>query len=152
MWEGVALAKLTLEYETLTPEQALRRNPLELAYIGDTVYDLYVRAYVLEKSTMAVKGLHRQAVEYVNCGAQASAMERLLPLLSPEEVAAFKRGRNAHTRAPRNADPGAYACATGLEALVGFLFLTGQAQRLQELIAVALSGQAPQAPIRKEDA
>ena len=82
-----------------------------------------------------VHNMHRAATGSVNAGAQAQALERMAPLLSPEEAEITRRGRNAHARhpAPRNQNPADYQAATALEALVGFLYVTGQEERLLAL-------------------
>ena len=115
-------------------------NPLQMAYVGDTVHDLYVRSMLLSRG-MAVGKMHRQAVRMVSAGAQARMLEAIEPELTGEEADAARRGRNAQAKhaAPRNADPADYARATGLEALWGYLYLTGQTQRLVELEQMALS-------------
>ena len=115
-------------------------NPLQMAYIGDTLHDLCVRS-VLLSGGMAVGGMHRQSVRMVSAGAQARMLEAIEPELTQDEADAARRGRNAQARhaAPKNADPADYAHATGLEALWGYLYLTGRTQRLIELMHMALS-------------
>ena len=114
-------------------------NPLQMAYVGDTVHDLYVRSMLLSRG-MAVGRMHRQAVRMVSAGAQARMLERIEPELTPEEADIARRGRNSQAKhaAPRHADPADYAHATALEALWGYLYLSGQTQRLDELIKLAL--------------
>ena len=123
----------------LPPGEARLKNPLALAFIGDTVWDLLVRSRLMASSAR-VNLLHRQAIAQVNAGAQAQAAARLLPLLTQEEGDVLRRGRNAHARhsAPKNQDPVAYSDATGLEALLGYLYLTGQQARILELFDIAL--------------
>ena len=104
-------------------------SPLALAFVGDGVYSLMVRERLLSQANRPVNDLHRLAVREVRAEAQAAAMERLLPLLTEEEEAVFKRGRNAHT-ARSGAD---YHRATGLESLFGYLYLAGRIDRLREL-------------------
>ena len=115
------------------------KNPLTLAFIGDTVWDLLVRSRLLH-SRARVNSLHRRAVAQVNAGAQARALERLLPHLDPEEEAVLRRGQNAHTKhtAPKNQDPVDYSHATGLEALLGYLYLSGQGERILQLFDIAI--------------
>ena len=114
-------------------------NPLQMAYVGDTVHDLYVRSMLLSRG-MAVGKMHRQAVRMVSAGAQARMLERIEPELTPEEADIARRGRNSQAKhaAPRHADPADYAHATALEALWGYLYLSGQTARLDELIKLAL--------------
>lgn len=120
----------------LCPQEARMKNPLSLAFVGDTVWDLLIRQRLL-LSQAHVNALHRQAVAQVNAGAQARAAEALEPLLTPEEADVFRRGQNAHARhnAPKNQDPVAYSRATALEALLGYLYLTGQEERILALFA-----------------
>lgn len=122
------------ESAPMAPEKARLLNPLQLAYLGDSVWDLLVRSRLLYAGRN-VHNMHRAATGSVNAGAQAQALERMTPLLSPEEAEIARRGRNAHARhpAPRNQNPADYQAATALEALVGFLYVTGQEERLLEL-------------------
>lgn len=123
----------------LSPQEARLKNPLALAFIGDTIWDLLVRGRLLASSAR-VNLLHRQAISQVNAGAQAQALSRILPLLSQEEGDVLRRGQNAHSKhqAPKNQDPVAYSQATGLEALLGYLYLTGQEARILELFDIAV--------------
>ncbi len=109
-------------------------SPLALAFVGDGVYSLLVRERLLTIANRPVGDLHRLAVDAVRAEAQSAAMERLLPHLTEEEAAAYKRGRNAHTS--RNSAE--YHRATGLEALFGYLYLDGRIERVQELFAIAM--------------
>ena len=104
-------------------------SPLALAFVGDGVYSLMVRERLLSQANRPVNDLHKMAVAAVRAEAQSAAMERLLPLLTEEEEAVFKRGRNAHT-ARSGAD---YHRATGLESLFGYLYLAGRIDRVREL-------------------
>ena len=109
-------------------------SPLALAFVGDGVYSLFVRERLLAKANRPVGDLHRLAVEAVRAEAQSAAVDRLLPVLTEEELAVFKRGRNAHT-----ARTGAeYHRATGLESLFGYLYLDGRTDRLRELFALCM--------------
>lgn len=122
------------ESAPMAPEKARLLNPLQLAYLGDSVWDLLIRSRLLYAGRN-VHNMHRAATGSVNAGAQAQALERMTPLLSPEEAEIARRGRNAHARhpAPRNQNPADYQAATALEALVGFLYVTGQEERLLAL-------------------
>ena len=115
-------------------------NPLQMAYVGDTVHDLYVRSMLLSRG-MAVGKMHRQAVRMVSAGAQARMLACIEPELTPEEADIARRGRNSQAKhaAPRHADPADYAHATALEALWGYLYLSGQTARLDELMKLALT-------------
>lgn len=109
-------------------------SPLALAFVGDGVYSLMVRERLLSQANRPVADLHRLAVREVRAEAQAAAMDRLLPLLTEEEEAVFKRGRNAHsTRTGAE-----YHRATGLESLFGYLYLAGRIDRVRELFALCV--------------
>ena len=115
-------------------------NPLQMAYIGDTVHDLFVRSRLLLHPA-SVGRMHRQAVRMVSAGAQARMLERIEPELTQEEADIARRGRNSQAKhaAPKHADPADYAHATALEALWGYLYLSGQTARLDELMKLALT-------------
>ena len=115
-------------------------NPLQMAYIGDTVHDLYVRSILLSRG-MPVGKMHRQAVRMVSAAAQARMLEAITPELTQEEADVARRGRNAQAKhaAPKHADPADYAHATALEALWGYLYVTEQTKRLSALISMALA-------------
>lgn len=121
-------------------EAALRAlGPLELAHVGDGVYELLVRAYLVRQSGARVGELHRAAVAYVSAPAQAAAAERLSPCLSEEEQKVFLRGRNAHVHGiPGGCTPAQYHAATALEALFGWLWLAGHTDRVRELFTIIL--------------
>ena len=121
---------------TMDIKEVRRLNGLQLAFVGDTIYDLFVRTDVLEKHDESVQKLHRHAIARVNAGAQARAYERIEGLLNEEEHDVARRARNAHSRPPKNQDPGDYSKATALEALCGYLYLSGQLERLQTLCDV----------------
>ena len=127
----------SLNPKPLSLKEAKLKNPLALAFMGDTVWDLLIRQKLLA-SQAQVNALHRQAVRQVNAGAQAEAAGRIEPHLTEEESDIFRRGCNAHSRhnAPKNQDPYAYSRATGLEALLGYLYLTGQNERILELFDI----------------
>lgn len=128
----------TAREKTVAPDPR-QLNPLQMAYIGDTVHDLYVRSALLSRG-MSVGKMHRQAVRMVSAAAQARMLEAIWDELTPDEADIARRGRNAQAKhaAPRNADPADYAHATGLEALWGYLYVTGKTERLSALIAMAL--------------
>lgn len=110
---------------------------LELAYMGDTVYDLYVRS-LLVSGGGRVGALHRRAIKLVCAHAQSEALGRVEQMLTDEEAGVVRRARNTNQSPPKNADPGEYHRATALEALIGFLYVTGRRERMQELLAAAL--------------
>ena len=119
----------------LAPDEARMLSPLQLAYVGDSVHALLVRTRLLQKNLL-VRDMHRASNEAVSAVSQAKELARLLPMLSEEEAAIVRRGRNAHPHhsAPKSASVGEYAEATGLEALLGYLYLTGQSGRIKELL------------------
>lgn len=109
-------------------------STLGLAHVGDGVYDLLCRSYLCSKGTQTVLKLHRQTVELVKASTQAKLVQKILPLLTEEEQGYYRRGKNAHTHAaPKSASPREYAMATGLEALLGALYLLGRTDRINEL-------------------
>ena len=112
---------------------------LGLAHIGDGVYELMCRAYLCAKGDHTVKNLHRDSVALVKAPAQARFAEKLLPHLTEEEQAYYRRGKNAHSHAaPKSATPQEYAKATGLETLFGALYLAGKTARLNELFHIMI--------------
>ena len=114
-------------------------SALGLAHCGDAVFELLVRSWLCLTGRARVENLHRATVSYVCAPAQAARVDRMLPLLSEEELAFYKRGRNAHVhQVPKNATYAQYARATGLECLFGALYLTGQLNRLNELFILTM--------------
>lgn len=115
---------------------------LGLAHIGDAVYELMTRASLCAAGHGAVQELHRRTTARVNAAAQAKAAARLLPQLTEEESAVYRRGRNTHVNSvPHAASVGQYHAATGLEALFGWLYLQGRTERLNELFSHILSAE-----------
>lgn len=111
-------------------------SPSTLAFVGDAVFGLLVRTRLAEVNRPSGE-LHKLSVEYVKASAQAEAFEIISPLLNEKEMSVFKRGRNAHTHSsPKNASGGDYHIATGVEALFGFLHLSGENERINELFLV----------------
>lgn len=125
-----------LDREFALPQNDLRDySPLVLAYIGDAVYELVIRTMLVKQSNCQVQKLHRRASALVKADAQAALVARILPQLSEEEEHVYRRGRNAksNTKA-KNADIQTYRKATGLEALIGYLYLKKETARLIDLI------------------
>lgn len=117
-----------------TPAQVNTISNVGLAHVGDGVFEVLCRTYLCVKGDKTVKTLHRDSVNMVKASAQARYAEKLLPLLTEDEQAYYRRGKNAHTHAaPKSASAKEYAMATGLETLFGALYLMGQTQRLNEL-------------------
>lgn len=109
-------------------------SPLNLAFIGDCVYEMLVRERLVAEANRPVNDLHRESVKFVSAKAQTAAFQKIEPLLTEEETAVFKRGRNAKTgHQPKSASVGEYHCATGVEALFGYLYLTGNNERITYL-------------------
>lgn len=123
----------------MTKEEFSFLSPLTLAYMGDTVYELYVREALIERFPgHTTHELHRRATRLVRASAQAHTAMALMDELTEEERAVFRRGRNMHNATvPKNADVGEYRLATGFEAVLGRLYLANQRQRLQELLDLA---------------
>ena len=121
-------------YEFMTPAEAKALGGLTLAFFGDSVYEVYVREQIVRLGTMPVDKLHKKAVQYVNAGFQSYAYDIIAEQLTEEETEIFKRGRNATgNNVPRSSNPKDYRRATGMEALFGYLYLTGQNDRIKEL-------------------
>ena len=135
--------ELTEDYFNLSlPEEELGAlSNLALAHIGDCVYELLVRSYVICGKKLTNRQMHNETVRYVSAAAQAKAMETLLPLLTEEERTVYRRGRNTHVNSvPKHAGVGAYHAATGLECLFGWLYLRGRRERINELFAAVTAG------------
>ncbi len=117
-------------------EQDVRAySPLTLAYIGDGIYELVIRSIVVERANRSANDLHKKTTRYVKAPAQSAMIEALLPELTEDEEAVYRRGRNAKSyTTAKNASVADYRRATGFEALMGYLYLTGQTDRMLELI------------------
>lgn len=116
-------------------ENALKEySAVVLAYIGDAVFELLVRTHLVAAGNRRVKDIHHDTVELVRAQSQARVIRHLFDQLTEEEQAIVRRGRNAKSTAPRHADPGDYQMSTGFEALLGYLYLKGDDQRLLDLV------------------
>lgn len=116
-------------------------SPLTLAYIGDAIYDVIIRTAVVERSNRPANELHKRTSSFVKAQTQAAMIEVLLPELTEEEEAVYKRGRNAKSyTTAKNASVGDYRKATGFEALVGYLYLKERTDRILELVKDGLEG------------
>lgn len=111
-------------------------SPLVLAFVGDAIYEVFVRTIIVEKnSDMNVHKMHVEAISYVKAHAQSELMKNIICELNDEELAIYKRGRNAKSATvPKNADVLDYRIATGFEALIGYLYLTEQNERLNYIL------------------
>lgn len=136
MEKGLAYLKETFELEY----QDIRTySPLTLAYIGDAIYELVIRTILVEKGNTQVNKLHKRASRLVNASAQSAMIEKLKPYLTEEEMGVFKRGRNAKAATmAKNATMSDYRRATGFEALMGYLYLTEQWERMLELMKTGI--------------
>lgn len=110
-------------------------SPLTLAYIGDAVYDLIIRSYVVAQGNVPNKELHGRVIKHVSAVAQAALVDRIIDTLSEEELSVYRRGKNSKPSSmAKNASQKEYLKATGFEALIGFLFLKGEDDRIFEII------------------
>ncbi|SHK75903.1 ribonuclease-3 family protein [Clostridium cavendishii DSM 21758] len=125
-----------LLFKELNQKEARLLNPLQLALIGDGVYEVFIRNYILfENRGLSAHKLHVKAITYVKAHAQSQIMKALEELLTEDETYIYKRGRNAKSgTVPKNADVVEYRTATGFEALIGYLYLTNQKERLSEIL------------------
>ena len=123
----------------MPPAQVKEVTNLGLAHIGDGVYELLCRSYLVSKGGKTVLKLHNETVALVKAPTQAKFADKIKPMLTEEEMDFFRRGKNAHTHAaPKSATPQEYAKATGFETLFGALYLLGRKDRLMELFAVCM--------------
>lgn len=114
-------------------------SPLALAYIGDSIYDVIIRTVVVERGNQSAKKLHRTAIRYVNAGTQARMAEAIGEVLTEEEEEVYRRGRNAKSNSTaKNASVTDYRKATGMEALLGYLYLQDRMDRAVELVKLGL--------------
>ena len=122
--------------ETMTWQEAINLPALTLAYIGDGIYEIGIRRYLLSKNVMKVEELHRKAVHYVKATFQSRFYQQLSETLPERELAVMKRGRNAKTgHQPKSSGVLEYHNATGVEALFGALWLAGEQDRLDDLFS-----------------
>ncbi|MGN1021750.1 MAG: Mini-ribonuclease 3 [Aristaeellaceae bacterium] len=128
----------------MTEAEAKLLNPLKLAYLGDSVWELMVGSRLIALG-YNVRHMHKAAVSSVNARAQAEALQRIAGLLSEAEAEIVRRGRNAHPHhaAPRHQEQADYQAATALEALMGYLYLTGQEDRISQLFAASQTEDEP---------
>ena len=125
----------------LEPVDIRTYSPLTLAYIGDGIYDLVIRSIIVGKGTTKAANLHRETSRLVKAQAQAEMMEVLQPHLTEEEADIYRRGRNAKSPTmAKNATMSDYRKATGFEALMGYLYLQDEFERLVELVKIGLGG------------
>ena len=112
---------------------------LGLAHMGDCVYEMLVRAYLCAQGNKTVAQLHKQTITMVKATYQAEFVDKMLPLLTEDEMTHYRRGKNSHVHAvPKSATPAQYAKATGLEAMFGYLFLSGKKERANEIFNLVM--------------
>ena len=110
-------------------------SPLVWAYVGDSVYELFIRTHLIEKTKLKPHRLHIETIKYVKAQAQAEILEKIQDYLTTEEKEIVRRSRNTQNHhLPKNADPTDYMYSTAFEGLIGYLYLTDQKQRLQEIL------------------
>ena len=110
-------------------------SPLTWAYVGDAVYELYIREHLINTTNLKPHKLHIETIKYVKASAQAEILRKLEPQLTSEEKDIVRRGRNTETHsAPKNANPEDYMYSTAFEALIGYLYLMGEKDRLNEIL------------------
>ena len=130
----------------LRPEPSRENHEISVlafAHVGDSVYELMVRTWLCMHGVSTAKQIHGRTITFVSARAQAKAAERLMPVLSEEEMTVFKRGRNAHTHSvPRASSHEEYHVATGVETLFGYLYLNGRTKRLDELFELIIRDHA----------
>ena len=123
----------------MTKAQIDAISNLGLAHMGDCVYEMLVRAYLCAGGNKTVAQLHKQTIAMVKATYQAAFVDKMLPLLTEEEMTYYRRGKNSHVHAvPKSATPAQYAKATGLEAMFGYLFLSGQKNRANEIFNLVM--------------
>ncbi|MED9903911.1 MAG: ribonuclease III domain-containing protein [Lachnospiraceae bacterium] len=140
MEEGLSLLAKIKQTFSVKEVDVRAYSPLTLAYIGDAVYDIIIRTVVVERSNRAANELHKKTSSFVKAQTQAAMAEALWETFSEEEEAVYKRGRNAKSyTTAKNASIADYRKATGLEALIGYLYLQDRTDRVLELVKEGLS-------------
>lgn len=133
--------KMFTNLKNLTVQEAKNLNPQVLAFVGDSVYTLFVRTMLAEKFDVKSGKLHTLANEYVKAGGQSDALEKILEILTEDELAIFKRARNYKTHSvAKNANVIDYKRATGFEAVVGYIYLIGNYERLNQILTICIKG------------
>ena len=125
---------------TMTDDDIRNISSLGLAHLGDAVYELMVRSWLCQGGRATAKGLHRAAITYVSAPAQAQGVTKILPYLTEEELAVYRRGRNTRVNSvPRNATLEEYHASTAFEMLFGYLYLKGRTERLNVLFEMIIN-------------
>lgn len=129
---------MALDINKELAEDAAQLSPAVLAYVGDAVYELFVRTQLIDRGVRRPGQLHRQAVELVRAEAQARFVQEILPELAEDERELIRRGRNSKAgHVPKGVDPIVYRYSTGFEVLLGYLYLRGRQERLREILAMS---------------
>lgn len=125
----------------ITKGEVRQLNPLVLAFIGDAVYEMFIRTYLVNNNKdMSAHKLHLKAISFVKAHSQSEFMKEIENVLNEEELSIYKRGRNAKSgTVPKNADVQEYRIATGFEALIGFLYLTNELDRINQLLNLIIN-------------
>ena len=136
--EKETLLSNLFSYEKLSKTDAKQYSPLTLAFLGDAVYSLLVREMLLKVANRPTNALHKESIKLVNANCQAEMIKKVLPILTEDEEAIFKRGRNAHSgHVPKNQSDADYRYATGLETLYGYLYLIGDFERITYIFNIS---------------
>ena len=123
----------------ITKQEIDAISNLGLAHMGDCVYEMLVRSYLCAEGNKTVAQLHKQTITMVKATYQAAFVDKMLPLLTEDEMTYYRRGKNSHVHAvPKSATPAQYAKATGLEAMFGYLFLSGKKERANEIFNLVM--------------
>lgn len=126
------------QLDNLKPDEAIMQHPLVLAYLGDTIYDVFIRTLMVSKNIGNVNKLHKATSAYVKAKSQAETLYAISQMLTEEEAYVVKRGRNAKAGTiPKNADVMEYKHATGFEALLGYLYLKRDFERLMHILCLS---------------
>ncbi|MDO4977716.1 MAG: ribonuclease III domain-containing protein [Eubacteriales bacterium] len=127
------------EHFPLTENELRTYSALSFAYIGDSIYDVIIRTMVVTKGNTRPNKYHKDVIKLVNANAQTQIMGKIKDVLTEDELAVFRRGRNAKTSSvAKNQSNHDYRIATGFEALIGYLYLSGKMERILELIEIGL--------------
>lgn len=124
---------------TKTPEEINLLSPLTWAYIGDCIYEIYIRTNLVNKTKLKPHAMHMKAIEKVKAQAQAETLKKIYDILTDEEKDIVRRGRNAENHhVPKNSNVQEYSYATAFEALIGYLYLTKNTKRLKEILEITV--------------
>ncbi len=140
MGESLSIYDILKKSFDLKENDIMSYSPLTLAYIGDAVYEIIIRTIVVSDGNTQVNKMHKKSSNLVKAETQANIIKAIMDDLSEEELATYKRGRNAKSyTSAKNASISDYRMATGFEALVGYLYLSGQTERMTEIVKLGLS-------------